>query len=170
MGREEPHAVHQRVVQSPAPGQELFPCINKRWRLTSWKAASLRKKWESCGTTRWPWGSNVVVQQRKPTHSWAAWGKTLPQRQGRWYFLSLQHWWGHMWSVVSKPHLPTTREMWTHWNELIKETGASVISGEAERTVTCSAWKREDSGTSSVTSSINIFWWEHRVRLLSCFQ
>lgn len=43
-------------------------------------------------TTSWPHANSVSLWKKRPTVSWAAWGKALPRDQGMWSFLYAQHW------------------------------------------------------------------------------
>jgi len=92
-------------------------CTHIRWGTHSWKAALQKRTKGSWGTRSWPWGNNMPLGQRNLMVSWAALGKALPAGQGRWYFPSTHHWWGHTWITVSSSGFLHARETWTYWRE-----------------------------------------------------
>lgn len=57
---------------------------------------------------------------------------------------------------MSKPGLPIMRKMWTYWSEFIKRIGATVVSGEAERTGVVQPGQEKTQRDLPPASGINI--------------
>lgn len=52
-----------------------------------------------------------------PKTFWSALGGVSPAGQGRWSFISAQHWREHPWSPESSSGVPSTKETWTYWSQ-----------------------------------------------------
>lgn len=50
-------------------------------------------------------------KHRQLTACWAALGRPSPTGGGRWFFSSIQSWWGHTWCTMSRSGHPSTRKI-----------------------------------------------------------
>lgn len=66
----------------------VTPGSTTSYRTTVRKTTSQKKSSGSSKRTVWTWASNVFLQQRKITASWAVLGRALPAVWGRWSFPS----------------------------------------------------------------------------------
>lgn len=74
-GWQEPHAVQQKEVQSSPPVEEQHHALlhaGSHW------AGKQKRPWGSWWTPSWMWASNVPLQKRRSSTSWASLSRTLP--------------------------------------------------------------------------------------------
>ena len=70
----------------PSPGRNAGR--RRGWETAGWKAALQKRTSGSQWKKKWLWASDVPLQQRRPTASWAALGITLPAGGQQWSFPS----------------------------------------------------------------------------------
>lgn len=92
----------------------------------SWKAAWQKTICGSCWTPTWTWAKSGPLTQQWLLVTWAALGEFLAC-QGRGFFPSTYHWWGHRWSFVPSFELLSTRDMDTV--ERVRWRATKLIKG-----------------------------------------
>lgn len=71
----------------------ITPCTTTSQRPSGWKEALQKKTRASWWTSTWTSDSSASSQQRRSTASWASLLRALPESQGRWLLLFMQHGW-----------------------------------------------------------------------------
>ena len=93
------------------------PAISKGWETKRLRAALLRKIWRYWWTKSWIQATNVHLQPRRPTASWAASQAAWPAGRGRGCCSSAPLWWDLTWSPVSSSGTPSTGKTWMSWSK-----------------------------------------------------
>ena len=132
------------------------PAINTVWGIKEWKAALPRRTWGHRWMKSWIWATDVYLQPRRPTISWAASREARPAGWGREFCPSALLWWDLTWSPVSSSEALSTRRTRTCWS---RSRGGPQKSSEGWSASSirkgweswgCSVWKREDSSKSYI--------------------
>lgn len=81
------------------------------WEWNDWKASLQKKTERYWGRPRWTCASDVPLTQRRLVVLLSKLGEVSPEGQERWFFPSVQHWWGCTWFTGSSSKFPR-RETW----------------------------------------------------------
>lgn len=118
MDQQGPHKTPTKGNLKPCTSLVITPYAHAIWRPRVWIVALQIKTCWSRWPLSWTWDRNELLQQRKPTASWATLGRESP---ASWSFPSTQPWSAQIWSAVSAAGLHSAWEAQTHWIKLSKE-------------------------------------------------
>ena len=105
------------------------PSINTGWAENKLKAALRRRAWGCWWVKSWTWASNVCLQPRKPTVSWAASKEAWPAGRGRWFWPSALLPWDPTWSVGSSSGVLQYRKGHGSCVERVQRRATKMIRG-----------------------------------------
>lgn len=154
------------------PWERINPCASTSWELTVWKAALSK-------------GPGIIVASELNTsYKWAFAAKgNSPSSLAlkgvlasweRWFFLSAQSWWGTfevLCPILGSPVLDRHGHAGASPakdNKDDKKIAASVICGEAERTVTAQPGEEKNQGGTK-SMCINAWWSEVKKKKIRLF-
>ena len=112
----ERYEIKQGQVQCPAPGSGQHPVSIQTgsWRNWEWPCG------ENLGAAGgWKAGhelTNIWLQPRCATISWAASKEVWPADRRRWFCPSILLWWDPTWSTASSTGALSTGKTWTCWS------------------------------------------------------
>ena len=114
------------------------PAINTGWGMKGLRAALPRRTRGYSWMKSWMWGTNVRLQPRRPTTSWAASKAAWPAGRGRGFCPATLLWWDLTWSPASSSGALSTEKTWTCWSgsgggpQILLEGKSILLWGQAE--------------------------------------
>ena len=129
-----------------------IPAITTGWGMERSRAALPRRTWGYWWMKSWTQASNVRLQPRMPTISWAASRAAWPAGQGSGFCPCTLLWWDPTWSPASSSGALSTGKTWTCWVGPEEDVHKNEPEGwntspvrKGWESCDCSSWRREGS-------------------------